>query len=581
MAENETSGVTLEKLRKQYTGYSSAKTNEIEEQRLSWRYYHAAQYTDTQLEVLRKRTQPAITFNRIGRKVDGLVGTIRKLRTDPKGYPRTEAQEDGAELATQVIREILDASQFEDIEAECVRDAGVHGYGVSEMTLIEGDQGDPDIGLSWVDPRTFFYDPRSVKADFSDARYMGVSKWADLEEIEEIIPGGSKKVRGADDGSYINSHDTDRENLWTDDKERVRLVDHWYIAKGQWWWCLHVGTVKLAEGKSPFYDHRGRSICKYFAFSNQIDHDGDHYGFVRNMKGPQDAINQHRSKAMHIMNTRQIIARDGAFDDIETIRREAQRPDGVIIYKGQRDDFQIDQPAQEFLQQTQYFQDAKDEIENFGPNVALVGTGAQSRSGRALAMMQQSGLAELGPFLKNYRTWKLAQYRAVWCAAQHYWTAERWIRVTDDEGLAQFIQLNGVDLNEFGQPALVNALGAIDVDIVIDEGPDTETVMGDVNDILASLASNGVPVPPQVFIETSSLPGKQKKKINGLLSQADPVAEQGKKIALEGEAAKVEKTRADTAKISAETVKTEQETMAGIAAMMQPPSPEQQPFQPY
>jgi hypothetical protein len=39
--------------------------------------------------------------------------------------------------------------------------------------------------------------------------------------------------------------------------------------------------------------------------------------------------------------------------------------------------------------------------------------------------------------------WKLRVYRAIFCAVQKYWTGERWVRVTDDDGLAQFIQLNG------------------------------------------------------------------------------------------------------------------------------------------
>ncbi|UGX98728.1 hypothetical protein G6321_00027885 [Bradyrhizobium barranii subsp. barranii] len=101
--------------RREFEDYCSAKSREIEEQRQSWRYYHVDQWTPEQLKVLRKRHQPPITFDRTGRKIDSLSGTIRRLRTDPKCYPNTPNGEQGAEVATQVIRTINDASFAEDL----------------------------------------------------------------------------------------------------------------------------------------------------------------------------------------------------------------------------------------------------------------------------------------------------------------------------------------------------------------------------------------------------------------------------------------------------------------------------------
>jgi hypothetical protein len=537
----------LRRRRREFESYASAKANEIDEQRLSWRYYHSSQFTAEQLRAYKARKQPVITFDRTSRKIDGLVGVVRKLRTDPKAFPKTQQHEGAADIATQVIRTICDQSKFEDLEAECARDGAVHGIGVSELTFEAGDHGDPDFKLEYVDPRTFFYDPRSVKSDFSDARYMGTYKWVGLDELDEMVPGASAKVSEGEDGSYTTAFDADRGMLWVDEKKRVRLVDHWYIESGKWHWCLHVGTAEIAGGaeggESPFTNDRGKSLCKFRAFSNLIDQDGDRYGFVRRLKGPQDAMNQHRSKALHIMNTRQLKVRKGAIDDVEKMRKEAARPDGVMEYAGDKDSFEVIQPAQEFLQQTQYFEDAKNEIDQFGPNPALLGDLGKSASGRAYSMAQNAGLAELGPFLKNFRMWKLEQYEIVWWAAKKHWTAERFLRVTDDEGLAQFLKVNGIELDQMGAPALVNQLGTINVDIVIDEGPDTETVMGDVRDTLQAMAHNGVPVPPAVFIETSDLPAERKKKILSMMQQQDPAAEAAKKLELEGKDAENKETQ--------------------------------------
>src|SRR6516164_937196 len=269
---------TTVRRRREFENYAFAKGREIDEQRMSWRYYHVDQWTIEQLRVLRRRQQPAITFDRTGRKIDSLAGTIRRLRTDPKVYPNTPNGEQGAEVATQVIRTICDASLQEDLEVECCKDALIHGIGVSELVLRKGDKQDPDLKFNYVDPRTFFYDPRSTKDDFSDAKFHGVYKWADADELEAAFPGAEDLIRQStnNDGGYWTAFDADREPMWIDIYHRVRLIDHWYREGNVWKWSLHTGIVELMKGDSPFHDHLGRSISKFHAFAAYIDIHGDH-----------------------------------------------------------------------------------------------------------------------------------------------------------------------------------------------------------------------------------------------------------------------------------------------------------------
>ena len=312
------------------------------------------------------------------------------------------------------------------------------------------------------------------------------------------------------------------------------------------------------SGESPFRNERGMSISKYNVFANMIDIDGDHYGFIRRLRGPQDAMNQHRSKAIHIMNTRQIKLQEGAVDDVEVTRREGSRPDGVLVYRGDRNNLEVIQSETEFLQQTKYYEDAKNEIDSFGPNQQLIQEFGQNVSGRAANMLQQAGLAELGPFLKNFRVWKLQRYRMAWVAAQTHWTAERMLRVTDDEGAAQFMQINGIGLDEYGLPTLVNMLGNIDVEIKIDEGKDSESVMGDIFELLMGLSQNNVPVPPAVIIQASGLPISEKKKLIGMLSQPDPVKQAAQQ-------ATIAKTQAEAAKLNAEAGNAQSKAVLNVA----------------
>ena len=117
----------------------------------------------------------------------------------------------------------------------------------------------------------------------------------------------------------------------------------------------------------------------------------------------------------------------------------------VLVNGAVNEGAKADDQSYDFAGQLKLMENAIAEL-RIGPNRALVGD-AQNQSGRAIQLLQQAGMAELGPYILGYRGWKVRVYRALFNAVQHNWSGERWIRVTDDEGLAQFIQINGVEVN--------------------------------------------------------------------------------------------------------------------------------------
>lgn len=525
------------KLKKEYLAYLETKNEEIKEQQDARRYYHGVQWTDKQIKAFNQRRQPVVTYNRIGRKINAVVGLLERQKQDPRGYPRTPNHEEGAEIATAVLRYVCDQQRWEEKSPVAGLNGAVDGLGGCEIILEQGDQGDTEVGIETVDPSGFFYDPRSVKMDFTDARFMGVGKWADVDTVVEMFPDKEIEIRSSlESGSELTSN-PDVDDKWysgSDNVKRIRLVDHWFIQRGEWHWCIYTGSVILAAGKSFLFDEKGKTACKYIMFSANVDQDGDRYGFVRNMRSSQDEINQRRSKGLHILNSRRVIINKGSGLDVEKVRREAARPDGVIEWEGTTEpQFDDGAKAQELNGHLGFLEDAKNEIENYGFNPALIGQGVDKLSGRAMQIQQQAGIAELGPYLIAFRGWKLRVYRAIWNAVQRYWTAERWIRVTDDDGIAQFMAVNRMDVDpRTGMPALVNALGSLDVDIILDEGPDTINMQQDAYDTLSIMATKGQQVPPQLLIELSPLAGKQKKKALDILDQAqqqqpDPIQQAG------------------------------------------------------
>lgn len=541
----------LEKLKRAYNDYLGNKRAEIDEAKDARRYYHGAQWTDEQIKVLKKRKQPIATRNRIGRKIDGVVGVLERMRQDPKAFPRTPQHEEGADLATAVIRYVLDQQEWQAKSSEVARDGAIEGISGIELELEEGDHGDPEIAFDIVESDSFFYDPRSYRADFSDARFMGVSKWIDVELAKEMFPDKAEEIDASVETGTEFTTNPDRENKWFDSTNKhVRLVDCWYKHKGKWCYSIFTGATVLMEGESFLVDEKGKTECKYIMYSGNVDHDGDRYGFVRNMKSSQDSINLKESKLNHILASRRLILSNTAVQDIETARREWARPDGVVLVNNEDagKGAKADDQSFDFAGWSKLLEEAKQEIENFGPNPAILGQGVEKQSGRAIQLLQQAGVAELGPYIQAYRGWKVRVYRIIFNAVVNNWKAERFIRVTDDEGLAQFIQINKLGLDpRTGLPTIVNGLGSLDVDIIIDEGPDSINMMADTYDALLALANAGSQVPPAVLIELSpGIDSRTKKKVLGLIEQAQQPGP-AQQLQIKGAVAEIEETQSRTA----------------------------------
>lgn len=544
--------LSVETLRRQYTDYLTNKVDEIEEQKESRRYYHGAFYTAEQLRILRDRHQPPLPWNRVQRKINRRVGLISRVRSDPKAFGNNRKSEQGAEIATQAIRAVLDANQFKNLDQACLLQAEIDGIAGAQMVLSRGDTGDVNVSLHFVIGDEYFYDPTSYKPDFSDSGYEGVSKWLDIDKAVQLFPKKEEVLRALlSSGSDLTSN-PDREIKWTmTTAQRVRIVEHWYENKGKWCWVFYIDTVLLDQGVSPFVDENGKSQSSFRMFSRSVDHDGDRYGDVRNMKGPQDALNAGKSKTLHIANSKQIKATKGVVDDVEIARREVARPDGFVeVNPIPNAVFEVVNTTQDLAAFVQFTEDAKAELDQGDDaNLAMLpGQALTQISGRAIELLRQPGMAELGPFINTYRGWKLGLYRDIWNAVQRHWTKERWIRVTNNQGLAQFIQLNGLGLDQFGRPAIVNAVGALDVDIVLEEGPDVPTMQQDFYDALTRFQPGTIP--PQMIIEANpNISRSDKDRYLAMLKpQTNPLQAEAARLQLEGLAGKNAKQAAETHK---------------------------------
>ena len=485
-------------------------------------YYHGKQWTPSEVSVLNARKQPAIVFNRIKPAINGTIGVVERGKTDPKAWGRNPQDEDAGDVATDSLRYIADKNRFQTVRSNCFRDMLIEGICGA---LVEVDQS-REVKITKIRPEHYFYDPYSREPDFSDARYNGLAKWMDEEDAvafaEGLNPGSGKVIPSSLDAAMTASQTyLDRPIqgwAWADGKSRrVMVVDMYHRRGPEWLRCVFVSGGVIFSGPSEYKDSEGKTANPIYAQSAYVDRDNFRYGAVRDMRGPQDAINKSRSKRVHLLNVRQArVSR--RIDDVDAVRAELAKPDGII----QGDDGEVEilntqQYAPEFAELER---EAKQEMERMGPNPGVLGRDVQGQSGRAILAQQQAGLIELAPLLGSFDDWTLRIYRACWDRIKQFWDQPMFIRVTDDENAPEYVGLNmpqpimGPDgqpqLDQMGQPMTKMLSPAnMDVDIIIDSTPDTASLQEEQFQRLTELVQAGVPIPPDALIEASSLPRKR------------------------------------------------------------------------
>jgi hypothetical protein len=576
-ADPATGGLDGDTLYKFFLNWETAKSGERADMAKAWRYYHHKHWTSEQLAVLAARNQLPTIWNRIARKINFLVGTQQRLRRDPKAYPRTPMHEADADVASAVLRYVHDTTQWSAEASNATLDFFVAGIGVSYL----GAEG-ADVVKRWVPCHQFFYDPRSIDPMFKDAKYLGVVKWVDIDAARKIVSaigGDAEEIDGLINTQRDGLVTWDQRHQWVHPHERrVRLVEMWYRHDDAWRCAYLCGPVKLGDVPAP-YERDGKTAHPYNAVSCHIDEQGDRYGIVAGMIPVQDEINFIHSKLTWSLAARQVFFESGAFGgkaaDIDKVRRELMKANGLIeLAPGALKDKKIDiqRHDAEIAGWTSLLQGALAEIENLGPNPGLIGRGEgiNTQSGRAILAQQNAGMTELSPAFERLREWQLSGYKIDWSLVRQFWTQEKIIRVTDDDQSSRFLKINEVRIDPMtGAISLANQVAAIDVDIILEEGPDTVTMKEEMLQTFAQLGQAAIGPLGKVLIELSNMPNKAKLLQLMDEAQAPPpeVAQMTERMAKLEAALK----EMQVAKAAAEVENKRADTLAKLAPIMIPP----------
>lgn len=590
--------LTVADLVRMFEESEGASVNAREQSERDRDYLDNKQYTAAELKEFEKRGQPPTIDNRIKTKIDYLVGVEKQQRIQPKAMPRTPKHENDADGASQGIKYVTDEEDYDNKRSAVWRNMLVEGSGGFSVS-VEPSKYSPrqspqqmmnttamtppqefDIKVRKVAWDRMFADPHSSELDFSDAGYLGAVVWMDeVDAIDQYKNNPDAADIIADTmGSVTASQTYDDKpiySVWADRKrKRVRIVQMWIRRAGEWFFAEYTKGGILKSGMSPHKTDKGESDCELIYQSAYVDRGNNRYGMVREMISLQDEINKRRSKSLHLLNVAQTIYEDGAVDDIQAFRRESVKPDGTMkVNPGALKDKRIEFNTRSDLAEGHFklLEEAKNAIDLKGPNATEMGDktgGSNAASGKAIIASQQGGMIQVGDLMDNLRHLDKRVFRAIWYRIRQYWTAEKWIRITDDERNIKWVGLN-VDPQQVAMLQQANPEAAkriagtvgnvaeLDCDIIIDEAPDGLTPQLEQFQSLVELkkydANNELPF--KMIVQ--AMPNlRNKDALLAQMEQPNPAAQAEQQIKLQGEQAQVAETQASAGLKDAQRIKT-------------------------
>jgi hypothetical protein len=287
--------------------------------------------------------------------------------------------------------------------------------------------------------------------------------------------------------------------------------------------------------------------------------DGQAYGVMRGMRDIQDDLNKRRSKALFALSVNRISMEHGAVDDIEELREEAARPDGIIVrhpnkkltFEKNIADFQANLELAE--QDSQLLRNAGGVTnENLGRETA-------AQSGKAIGLKQDQGSLTSSELFDNLL---LAIKQAGKLRLSHieqFWTETKAVRIVGDRKPIEWLEINQVD------PAtgeILNDVTAREADFIVDtqdyRSSLAQAAMEQLFDLLGKIATFAPQVVVSVLdlvVDTTEIQGREEwvsriRKINGQRDPATPPTpeEMQAEQALQAKQAEQEQLATDTAK---------------------------------
>lgn len=513
---------TVERLDRMVREAINHPVNEEWRQRaeMAYKYEEGDQLDDAMLAALAERHQPPVIENMIRPQRKVFMSRYMKMRLKAAFMGRNQGMDEAhAFMLNDLNRSVDQENAFLREEAMAVKDKFIGGIGWIERYQEIGRDGWPRIVARRENPFVMWRDPFGRRLDLADYRYLIRSKWVDIDEAIAAMPdkrldllncvsSGSGPVHRQ--GLLDPSWEQKNEFGFVDaQRKRIRLFEVWYrrreqrmatitpdgvrvtldflgereatkvirqaglaaesVIIDQMWVGIYCGMTLLHHDRSP-YVNNGFPFTKYLW---DLKNDGSAVGWVsEDMMSLQDALNKRQSKALHLLNNKQLIIADNATEmNDEELATAVASPDGIFRLTGGRnvqDVFQILSNTELGQSQLAMYAHNKQAFADTGgrSEVAEGIAPGDVRSDRGLARLEANASGMDSEVFENVKLSRKMGLLTQTAMIQQFYHEEMVFQVTEDEESVKVFQLTREDFM---------ALRKYLVNLVMIEEPDYTT----------------------------------------------------------------------------------------------------------
>lgn len=536
----------LEHMRQQANRYQMALDCDYDDG-LQWKHDEAA--------AIRERGQDPTVHNEIKPTIAWLLGTERRTRRDFKVLPRhsrNDAGQKDAEIKTQLLKYLDDVQRAPFERSQAFDDCVKAGIGWLEIGINDMD-GEEPIYCRHESWRNMLHDSiATTRFDLSDSRYLFRFKEVDLDSAIALLPEHEAKLRRA---SYTGHWDSPPDHEWSgawpsarsweqgtlearwintnpeaelfNARERVALVECWYREPrpsgkdGRMRMEMRVAIFTkhdLLVDEPSSYLHNKFPFVPFWCYRRKGD--GMPYGVIRNLRGMQDSMNKHESKATWLLSVNQVRIEQSALnrdimDEYELAEKSAN-PASVMVFangalSGQkvqtREGFQLAEAA--MRQAERYAIAIRTTSGITGENRGLSEGGA---SGRAILAKQDQGQMVTAEIFDNMLLAHQLEGELKLSLIEQFYTEPKVFAVTGER-----YKLDYYEINQPGPDGgYINDVTAHKASFVIGEAPWRQSLAAAAFENTMQMLTQLAPVAPNVVsslldlvFDWSDLPNKQ------------------------------------------------------------------------
>jgi hypothetical protein len=454
-----------------------------------------------------------------------------EVQTRTKVAFRARSFDDGqkatAEALTDLAMFVEDKNQSTHILSQVGHDARVCGLGWHEFDVQDGV-----ILEARANPLTVIPDLSDMTPGMSNQRYAGKVEWMTKEEAKLKFPDRKAEIDAASNWTFLKPFAGpayERSALcngYYDDSSQEIMVVEWFMREP----CKYYEVIDTSDRLVNFFDkaeayanarkrpgtrqkdvavkHGFKVVIVYFTGEVLLgtledgyqlnpakglflltpvvcfreNNTGIPFGLVRNAKDPQRRYNKTKTRMTWLMATHQVIM-EGDAADADKVRKEAARPDGVLLKKSNKE-LSINRHETAISQHAAILEsDDRDIQVALGIFDESMGVETNASSGVAIQKRQLGSNRNMAMIIDNALAMKKRWAEKLLYLIQTVFTDQTALWVTDDKNEVKTLVLNQPQLDSNGKPAKDkngNPIVTLDIrtgvyDVYVEEVPDVAT----------------------------------------------------------------------------------------------------------